>query len=95
MRIGGFLVSLIFPITVATYLTNLQTVVPSGKIGRVMSIDHTASMAITPIAAVLVGPLAGVMGVVYLLIASAIIGIVNPIILWFFTKIKYLDHPKN
>ena len=35
------------------------------------------------------------MGVVNLLIVSAIIGIVNPIILWFFTKIRNLDHPQE
>jgi hypothetical protein len=60
-----------------------------------MSIDHTISMAIAPIGALLVGPLAGVMGVVNLLIASALIGIVNPIILWFFTKIRYLERPQE
>ncbi|NVM16617.1 MAG: MFS transporter [Candidatus Lokiarchaeota archaeon] len=91
MMIGGFLGAITFPITVSTYLTILQTVVPSDKIGRVMSIDHTISMAIAPIGALLVGPLAGLMGVVNLLLASAIIGIINPIILWFFTKIRYLD----
>jgi len=93
MMIGGFLGAIIFPITVSTYLTILQTVVPSDKIGRVMAIDHMVSMAIAPIGALLVGPLAGAMGVVNLLIASAIIGIVNPIILWFFTRIRYLDRP--
>jgi DHA3 family macrolide efflux protein-like MFS transporter len=91
MMIGGFLGAIIFPITVATYLTILQTVVPSDKIGRVMSIDHTVSMAIAPIGALLVGSLAGAMGVVNLLLVSAIIGIINPIFLWFFTKIRYLD----
>jgi len=74
MMIGGFLGAIIFPITVATYLTILQTVVPSNKIGRVMSIDHTVSMAIAPIGALLVGPLAGVMGVVNLLLVSAFYG---------------------
>jgi len=95
MMIGGFLGAIIFPITVATYLTILQTVVPSDKIGRVMSIDHTISMAIAPIGALLVGPFAGLMGVVNLLLASALIGIVNPIFLWFFTKIRYLDRPQE
>ncbi len=95
MMIGGFLGSIIFPITVSTYLTILQTVVPSDKIGRVMSIDHTISMAIAPIGALIVGPLAGTIGVVNLLLVSAIIGIVNPIILWFFTKIRYLDRPQE
>jgi len=95
MMVGGFLGAIIFPITVATYLTILQTVVPSDKIGRVMSIDHTISMAIAPIGALLVGPLAGLMGVVNLLLVSAIIGIVNPIILWFFTKIRYLERSQE
>lgn len=95
MMIGGFLGSTIFPITVATYLTILQTVVPSDKIGRVMSIDHTISMAIAPIGALLVWPLADLMGVVNLLIVSAIIGIANPIVLWFFTKIRYLERPQE
>jgi DHA3 family macrolide efflux protein-like MFS transporter len=95
MMIGGFLGSIIFPITVSTYLTILQTVVPSDKIGRVMAIDHTISMAIAPIGALIVGPLAGTIGVVNLLLVSAIIGIVNPIILWFFTKIRYLDRPQE
>jgi DHA3 family macrolide efflux protein-like MFS transporter len=95
MMIGGFLGSIIFPITVATYLTILQTVVPSDKIGRVMSIDHTISMAIAPIGALLVWPLADLIGVVNLLIVSAIIGIVNPIALWFFTKIRYLERPRE
>jgi DHA3 family macrolide efflux protein-like MFS transporter len=95
MMIGGFLGAIIFPITVATYLTILQPLVPSDKIGRVMSIDDTISMAIAPIGALLVGPLAGLMGVTNLLLASAIIGIVNPIIIWFFTKIRYLDPPQE
>ncbi|MFX0010396.1 MAG: MFS transporter [Candidatus Hermodarchaeota archaeon] len=95
MMIGGFLGAIIFPITVATYLTILQTVVPSDKIGRVMAIDHTISMAIAPIGALLVWPLADLMGVVNLLIVSAIIGIVNPIILWFFTKIRFLEQPQE
>ena len=60
-----------------------------------MSIDHTVSMAIAPIGALLVGPLAGLMGVVNLLLASALIGIINPIFLWFFTKIRYLDRPQE
>ncbi|MBY9014077.1 MAG: MFS transporter [Candidatus Lokiarchaeota archaeon] len=95
MMFGAFLGAIIFPITIATYLTILQTVVPSDKIGRVMSIDHTVSMAIAPIGALLVGPLVGLMGVVNLLLASAIIGIINPIFLWLFTKIRYLDRPQE
>ena len=54
----------VFYLSLATYLTILQTAVPSDKIGRVMSIDHTVSMAIAPIGALIVGPLADLKGVV-------------------------------
>jgi len=93
MMLGGFLGAIIFPITVATYLTIFQTVVPSDKIGRAMSIDHTISMAIAPIGAIIAGPAANLIGITNLFLICAIIGIVNPIILWYFTKIRYLDHP--
>jgi DHA3 family macrolide efflux protein-like MFS transporter len=95
MYIGGFLGAIIFPITVATYLTIFHTVVPSDKIGRVMSIDHTISMAIAPIAALLTGPTAELIGVIPLFFVCSLAGIINPIIIWYFTKIRYLDHIEN
>ncbi len=95
MMIGGFLGAIIFPITVATYLTILQTVVPSDKIGRVMSIDHTISMAIAPIGALMAGPMADLIGINSLFIICAFMGIFYPVLLWFFTKIRYLEHPRE
>ncbi len=95
MMISGFLGAIIFPITVATYLTILQTVVPSDKIGRVMSIDHTISMAIAPIGALMAGPMAELIGINTLFSICAFIGIIYPVLLWFFTKIRYLDHPRE
>lgn len=91
MMLGGFLGAITFPITVATYLTIFQEVVPSDKIGRAMSIDHTLSMAIAPIGALIAGPAADFMGITNLYLICAIIGIINPILLWFFTKIRKLD----
>jgi hypothetical protein len=44
-----------------------------------MSIDHTILMSNAPIGALLVWLTAGLIGVVNLLIVSAITGIVNPI----------------
>ncbi|MFX0005083.1 MAG: MFS transporter, partial [Candidatus Hermodarchaeota archaeon] len=52
MMIALFPAWVIFPITVSTYLTILQTVVSKDKIGRIMSIDHMISMAIAPIGAI-------------------------------------------
>ncbi|MFW9949389.1 MAG: MFS transporter, partial [Candidatus Thorarchaeota archaeon] len=91
MMIGVFLGAILFPITVATYLTIFQEVVPSDKIGRAMSIDHTISMAIAPIGAIIAGPAAEFMGITNLYLLCAIIGIINPLFLWYFTKIRKLD----
>jgi DHA3 family macrolide efflux protein-like MFS transporter len=82
---------ILFPITVSTYLAILQTVVTKDKIGRIMSIDHMISMAIAPIGALIAGPLALLMGIQSLFLMMAILGIIHPIGIWFFTKIKQLE----
>ncbi len=81
----------LFPITVSTYLAILQVVVPKDKIGRVMSIDHMISMAIAPIAALISGPLALFLGIRFLFLIAAIMGIIFPFIIWSFTKIRQLE----
>jgi DHA3 family macrolide efflux protein-like MFS transporter len=96
---GNFIVIMIalfpgwvlFPITVSTYLAILQTVVSKDKIGRIMSIDHMISMAIAPIGALISGPLALLIGIQNLFLIAAILGIVHPFIIWFFTKIRQLE----
>ncbi|MFX1575054.1 MAG: MFS transporter [Promethearchaeota archaeon] len=80
-----------FPITVSTYLAILQNVVSKDKVGRIMSIDHMISMAIAPIGALIAGPLAELIGIINLFLICAIIGMIFPIFLWFFTKIKQLE----
>jgi len=80
-----------FPITVSTYLAILQNVVSKDKVGRIMSIDHMISMAIAPIGALIAGPLAELIGIVNLFLIFAIIGMIFPIFVWFFTKIKQLE----
>jgi DHA3 family macrolide efflux protein-like MFS transporter len=81
----------LFPITVSTYLAILQTVVSKDKIGRIMSIDHMISMAIAPIGALLAGPLALLIGIRTLFLIAAILGIIHPFIIWYFTKIRQLE----
>jgi len=80
-----------FPINWAIYMTILQTGVPKDKIGRVISIDHMISMAITPIGAIISGPLAELMGINNLYLVSALLGITFTIIIWSFTKIRSVD----
>jgi len=82
---------ILFPITVSTYLTILQTVVSKDKIGRIMSIDHMISMAIAPIGALIAGPLAEAIGITNLFLIFAIVGIIFPYIIWYFTKIRQLE----
>jgi DHA3 family macrolide efflux protein-like MFS transporter len=91
MIIALFPAWIIFPITVSTYLAILQTVVSKDKIGRIMSIDHMISMAIAPIGALIAGPLANLIGVVNLFLIFAIIGIIQPFLIWTFTKIRQLE----
>lgn len=91
MMIVLFPAWMLFPITVALYLAILQTVVSKDKIGRIMSIDHMISMAIAPIGALIAGPLANLLGIVNLFLIFAIIGIVQPFLIWSFTKIRHLE----
>ncbi|MFW9900973.1 MAG: MFS transporter [Candidatus Thorarchaeota archaeon] len=91
MVIALFPAWMLFPITVSTYLAILQVVVPKDKIGRVMSIDHMISMAIAPIAALISGPLALLLGIRTLFLIAAILGIIHPFLIWFFTKIRQLE----
>ncbi len=91
MMISLFPAWVIFPITVSTYLAILQTVVSKDKIGRIMSIDHMISMAIAPIGALISGPLALLIGIRYLFLIAAILGIISPFIIWSFTKIRQLE----
>ncbi|MFW9999628.1 MAG: MFS transporter [Candidatus Hodarchaeota archaeon] len=91
MMISLFPGWMLFPITVSTYLAILQTVVSKDKIGRIMSIDHMISMAITPISALIAGPLALLLGIRSLFLIAAILGIMMPFFIWSFTKIRQLE----
>ena len=91
MMIALFPAWVLIPITVSTYLAILQVVVSKDKQGRIMSIDHMISMAIAPIGALIAGPLAEIFGIVNLLLTCAIIGVIFPGFLWFFTKILHLE----
>lgn len=85
--IQGFLMSPINTI----YLTLLQTVVPKNKVGRIISIDHTLSMAINPIGTIIAGPLAEMIGTRLLYFLFAGIGIGSIICFLFFTRIRELN----
>ncbi len=91
LGIGGVILGFNLPIINALYQTFLQTTVPPDKIGRVSSIDSTFSSAISPIGALLSGPLTVLNGIQSLLFYCALIGIIYTVIIWCFTGIRKVD----
>lgn len=90
--IGGIVVGIMMPIINSLFQTFMQTIVPKDKLGRVTSIDWTLSNLMSPIGVIISGPLALILGIPNLLIFSAIIGIIIPVLLWSFTKIRKMDY---
>jgi len=91
LGLGGAILGFNLPIINALYQTFVQTVVPADKLGRVTSIDHTLSSAISPLGSILSGPLAVVFGIQGLFIYCSVIGILCTIGFWSFTGIRKVD----
>lgn len=89
--LGGFILGFNLPIINALYQTFLQTTVPTDKIGRVASIDQTLSMAISPIATIIAGPIAELIGIPLLFFSCGLIGFIYTIAIWTFTGISKVD----
>jgi len=90
--ISGALFAYFLPLVNSLYNTVIQTIVPNDKIGRIMSIDMTLSMLISPIAILISGPLGELLGVANLFLYCALIGLAVSIITWFFSGIKHIDY---
>ncbi|MFX0021209.1 MAG: MFS transporter [Candidatus Hermodarchaeota archaeon] len=91
MGIGGAILGFNLPIINALYQTFVQTTVPADKLGRVTSIDHTFSSAISPVGSLLAGPIAVFMGIPLLFFFSGFLGVVCTILFWTFTGIRKID----
>ena len=89
--IGGVILGFNLPIVNSIYQTFLQTTVPADKMGRITSIDHTFSMAISPIGSLISGPLAVMLGIPSLFFFCSLIGLICTIAFWSFTGIKKVD----
>lgn len=94
ISIGSFIFAFMFPIINTIIMTMVQTVVPPDKQGRVLAISITIATAVSPIGMVISGPLAEILGIVFLFILSSILGIITMIIVWFFTNIRKLGDYK-
>ncbi len=91
LGIGGFVMGFNLPIINSLYITYMQKTVPTDKIGRVTSIDHTLSSAISPFGSLLSGPLALILGIPMLFFYSSLIGIIFTLAFWSFTGIRKVN----
>jgi DHA3 family macrolide efflux protein-like MFS transporter len=82
---------LILPIVNTIFQTIMQTIIPHEKFGRVSSIDSMLSMLMTPIGALIVGPLAEVMGITNLFLLSGVLGVSVTIFMYLFSGLRKLD----
>jgi len=89
--IGGAVLGFNLPIINSLYQTFIQTTVPADKLGRVTSIDHTLSSAISPVGSLLSGPMALILGIPALFFSCGLIGVICTIGFWSFTGIRRVD----
>jgi DHA3 family macrolide efflux protein-like MFS transporter len=91
IALGGILIGFVLPIINTIGMTIFQTAVPKDSIGRVMSIILTTSMVISPLGAVISGPLSIFFGLTNLYLYCAIIGIIIAFISYFGTNLRHID----
>jgi DHA3 family macrolide efflux protein-like MFS transporter len=94
MGIGLFIQGISFNFIIVNYSTLLQSSVPSDKVGRIVSLDHSLTFLIMPIGSLLAGPLAVLLGISTLYFYCIVIGIGATILIWIFTDIYKLDQIK-
>jgi MFS family permease len=80
------------PVINIIVMTVVQTTVPHDKMGRVSSILSTLMMIGSPLGAILAGTLSGIIGVSFLYLLCATLGIIIATIPYFFTNIRHIDY---
>jgi len=95
MGIGAAILGIMIPILNTISLTTIQIKVPADKMGRISSIDFAVSMAISPIGAIISGPLAELFGIANLFLYCAILGMVITIIFWWMAHIRLNNNDKK
>jgi len=76
------------------FLTILQTVIPPDKQGRVMSNVITIVTLVSPLAMIISGPLAELMGITTLFMVSSLLNIIFIVIVWIFSNIRNANYDK-
>jgi DHA3 family macrolide efflux protein-like MFS transporter len=95
ISLGAILIGFVNPIINILAMTIFQTIIPKDKIGRVVSIILMLSMMISPLGAILSGPLSLVLGLTGLYLVCAILGIILAVLSYFFTNIRHIDYEKE
>lgn len=91
MGLSAMIIGLILPISNTIYLTIVQTTVPQDKMGRVLSVIQSLSMAIQPIGMIISGPLVVIISIQNLFIYSSVIGEIITFLAWRFIKMRSID----
>ena len=94
ISIGTFIFAFTFPIINTIIITIMQTTIPPDKQGRILSISISIASVASPIGMFISGPLAELLGIVFLFILSSILGIILIILVWFFSNIRKLEDSK-
>ncbi len=94
ISIGGFLFAFIVPFVNTMFLTILQTVIPPDKQGRVMSNVITIVTLVSPIAMLISGPIAELIGITTLFIICAVLNFTFIIFIWIFSNVRNNDYDK-
>ena len=89
--IGLIIMGITLPIINTIFQTIEQTIVSPDKVGRIMSIDRTLSMMISPLGVILTGVLSVSLGVTNLFLYCGIIGVFITIATYFFTNIRHFE----
>ena len=90
--IGSIIMGITLPIIMALYQTIMQTIVPPDKYGRITSIDTSLSMAFMPIATLISGPLAMILGASSLYFICALLALMITAIIWVFSRLRHIDY---
>ncbi|MFW9971374.1 MAG: MFS transporter [Candidatus Odinarchaeota archaeon] len=88
MAFGSLIHGSMIPIANTMFLTILQTKIPAETQGRVFSIVSSIAAAVTPIGMLISGPIADLIGIQLLFIASLYLQFVAIVITWYFTDLK-------
>ena len=94
ISIGGFIFAFIVPFVNTMFLTILQTVIPPDKQGRVMSNVITIVTLVSPLAMIISGPLAELMGITTLFMLSSFLNIIFITIVWLFSNVRNTNYDR-